>query len=138
MTRVFVDSDVILDFLLNRAPFAESAAAIFSLGERGKLSLLTSTLSFMNVHYIAAVATDRSRARSLALRLRGLLELLPVTPKHVDAAFASESRDIEDYVQYGVARDNHVDYLVTRNTDDYPREPSFVTTPTVFLDTLPS
>lgn len=138
MTRVFVDSAVILDFLLNRAPFAESAAVIFSLGERGKLSLLTSSLSFMNVHYIAGVATDRSRARSLALRLRSLLGLLPVTPKHVDAALASESRDIEDYVQYDVARDNHVDYLVTRNTDDYPREPSFVMTPTVFLDTLPS
>jgi predicted nucleic acid-binding protein len=138
MTRVFVDSDVILDFLLSRAPFAESAAVIFSHGERGKLSLLTSTLSFMNVHYIAGVVTDRSRARSLALRLRSLLELLPVRPKHVDAAFASESRDVEDYVQYDVARDNHVDYLVTRNKDDYPREPSFVMTPAVFLDTLPS
>lgn len=138
MTRVFVDSDVILDFLLKRAPFAHPAAVIFSLGERGKLSLLTSTLAFMNVHYIAGVATDQSKARSLALQLRSLLELLPVTPKHVDAAFASDSRDIEDFIQYDIAREGHVDYLVTRNTDDYPREPSFVMTPSVFLDTLPS
>lgn len=138
MTKVFLDSDVILDFLLSRASFSQCAGIIFSLGERGKLSLLTSTLAFMNVHYIAGAATDRSKARSLALRLRSLLELLPVTPKHVDAAFASEFGDIEDYSQYDVARDAHVDYLVTRNKDDYPREPSFIMTPTVFLDTLPS
>jgi hypothetical protein len=95
MTRVFVDSDVILDFLLRRAPFAESAAAVFSLGERGKISLLTSTL-------------------------------------------ASDSKDVEDYIQYDVAQGSHVDYLITRNTEDYPREPSFIMTPTIFLDTLPA
>ncbi len=57
MIRVFLDSDVTLDFLLKRGPFAQPAGTIFSLGERGKLSLLTSTLSFMTVHYIAATAT---------------------------------------------------------------------------------
>ncbi|TVR57798.1 MAG: PIN domain-containing protein [Spirochaetaceae bacterium] len=137
MTRVFLDSDVILDFLLKRPPFAEPAGEIFSLGERGKLSLLTSTLSFMNVHYIAAAATNQPTARSLSQRLRTLVELLPVGPEHVDAAFAIEVKDIEDYVQYAVACEGHVDYLVTRNTDGYPREVSFIMTPVVFLSTLP-
>ena len=137
MIRVFLDSDVILDFLLKRGPFAEPAGMIFSLGERSKLSLLTSTLSFMNVHYIAATATNQSTARTLAQRLRTLLELLPVSADHVDAAFASGLKDVEDYIQYAVAREGHVDYLVTRNTNDYPREPSFILSPVVFLDTLP-
>lgn len=137
MIRAFLDSDVILDFLLKREPFAEPAGMIFSLGERGKLSLLTSTLSFMNVHYIATAATNVSTARSLAQRLRTLIELLPVSAEHVDAALASGLKDVEDYVQYAVAREGHVDYLVTRNTGDYPREPSFILSPVVFLDTLP-
>jgi len=109
---------------------------IFSLGERGTLSLLTSTLSFMNVHYVAGTATDQSTSRSLAQRLRTLLELLPVNAAHVDAAFASGLKDVEDYVQYAVARDARVDYLVTRNVADYPREPSFIVNPALFLDTL--
>ncbi len=138
MISVFLDSDVILDFLLKRERFAEPAGAIFSLGERGRLSLLTSTLSFMNVHYIAATATDRSTARSLARQLRTLVQLLPVSAEHIDAACASDLKDIEDYVQYAVARGAHVDYLVTRNVGDYPREPSFIMDPTVFLNTLPS
>ncbi len=137
MMNVFLDSDVILDFLLKRAPFAEAAGMIFSLGERGLLTLCTSTLSFMNVLYIAGAATDRATARSLGRRLRVLMEQLPVDSAQVDAALASAARDVEDYVQYTVARENTVDYLVTRNVDDYPREGTFIVTPDVFLTTLP-
>ncbi|TVQ21139.1 MAG: PIN domain-containing protein [Spirochaetaceae bacterium] len=138
MIRVFLDSDVILDFLLKREHFAPPAGAIFSMGERGRLSLLTSTLSFMNVHYIASTATDRSTARSLAQQLRTLVELLPVSAEHIAAACASDLKDIEDYVQYAVARQAHVDYLVTRNVSDYPSQRSFIMDPTVFLNTLPT
>jgi predicted nucleic acid-binding protein len=125
MIKVFLDPDVILDLLLKRAAFAEPAGMIFSLGQCGKLSLLTSSVSFMNVHYIAATATSPSAARALAQRLRTLVELLPVSAEHVDAVLASGLKDVEDYVQHAMAREGHVDYLVTRNTEDYPREPFF-------------
>lgn len=137
MTKVFVDSDVILDFLLKRQPFAEPAGVVFALGERGDLNLVTSTLSFMNVLYIAGTATNRSVARDLARALRRLIDLAPVASDHVDAGLSSDLNDVEDYVQYAVAREIHADYLVTRNVDDYPREPSFVMDPFVFLKTLP-
>jgi len=137
MIKVFLDSDVILDFLLKRGPFTGAAGVIFSLGERGKLRLLTSTLSFMNVHSIAGGATRQATARSLSQKLRALVDLLPVGAEHVDAAFASGLTDVEDYIQYAVARENHVDYLITRNTDDFPHDQAFVLTPTVLIDTLP-
>ncbi len=138
MIRVFLDSDVILDFLLQREPFATAAGAIFARGEAGSLRLLTSTLSFMKVHYIAVTVTDRSAARALARRLRRVLDLLPVAAEHVDTALASNLKDVEDYVQYTVAREARADYLITRNVGDYPREPSFVMDPEVFLNTLPA
>lgn len=103
----------------------------------GKLRLLTSTLSFMNVHYIAGAATRQATARSLSQKLRALVDLLPVGAEHVDAAFASGLTDVEDYIQYAVARENHADYLITQNTDDFPHDPAFVLTPTVLIDTLP-
>lgn len=99
MIKVFLNSDVILDFLVKRAPFAEPAGVVSSLGERGELTLLTSTLSFMNVLYIVGTATDQSTARSLGQQLRILLDLLPVGAVHVDAALSSGARDVEDYVQ---------------------------------------
>lgn len=138
MIKVFLDSDVILDFLLRREPFSLSAGAIFARGERGDLSLYTSTLSFMNVLYIATAVTNRSTAQSLAQQLRSMVNLLPVREEHVDAALASELKDTEDYVQYVAARDGKVDYLVTRNVDDYPPIPTFIMTSEVFLTTLPA
>lgn len=108
MIRAFLDSDVILDFLLRRGPFAEPAGMIFSLGERGKLSLLTSTLSFMNVHYIATAATDVSTARSLAQRLRTLIELLPgVTGLGAGGAY-----------RYSVANGNQFSTSIVSNCAD--------------------
>lgn len=135
MTRVFLDSDVILDFLLEREPFAQHAGLVFALGEHDSLSLFTSTLSFMNVLYIAGSARSPSQVHEIARRLRRLVELLPVDA--VDLAITSDTKDPEDYVQYAVARAAGTDFLLTRNLKNYPDEPSFVMQPSTFLATLP-
>jgi predicted nucleic acid-binding protein len=137
MAKAFVDSDVILDFLLKREPFANPAGMIFAFAETTRLTLVTSTLSFMNVLYIAGGATNQATARNLARELRRLIDLASVAAEHVDAGLSSDLKDVEDYVQYAIAREIQADYLITRNVADYPREPSFVMTPSVFLNTLP-
>ncbi|MFP4377780.1 MAG: hypothetical protein ACLFP4_12120 [Spirochaetales bacterium] len=65
MTKVFLDSDVILDFLLDRDPFARSSGLAVALGERGSLHLSTSTLSFMNVLYVAGSGRLPSQVRDI-------------------------------------------------------------------------
>lgn len=137
MTTVFLDTDVILDVLLKREPFAHASGMIVALGELGTIALVTSTVSLMNVLYIVAAATDRATAVDLAQSLRRVVGLVPVTSDHVDAALASGVKDPEDYVQYASAKAARADYLVTRNVDDYPREPGFVMSPAVFLKTVP-
>jgi predicted nucleic acid-binding protein len=51
MEKVFVDSDIILDLLTGRAPHHLSAAALFSLAEKGKQRICVSSLTIANVHY---------------------------------------------------------------------------------------
>ena len=137
MTRVFLDSDVILDLLLDRQPFSPHAAVIFALAETGKVELCTSTVSFLNVYYVAGTQRDRGTADRLIRKLRSLLTLLPVTPKSIDAALAAKPRDIEDRVQYECARDNGMSFLVTRNVKHYPSKGVPVMTPDIFLSTVP-
>ena len=60
MTRVFLDSDVILDLLLDRQQFSAHAAVIFALAENAKVELCTSTVSFLNVYYVAAYSGEKS------------------------------------------------------------------------------
>jgi len=137
MTRVFLDSDVILDLLLEREPFAGHGALIFALAETSKVELCTSTVSFLNVYYVAGAQRDRKTADQLIRKLRTLLTLLPVTPRNIDEALSGKPRDVEDRVQYACAVDNGMSFLVTRNLKHYPPKGISVMTPDLFLSTVP-
>lgn len=47
--KVFLDSDVVMDHLADRQPFAENAHRIFALAETGRLTAYVSSLSFSNL-----------------------------------------------------------------------------------------
>ena len=137
MIRVFLDSDVILDLLLDRQEFSAHAAVIFALAETARAELCTSTVSFLNVYYVAGARRDRATADRLIRKLRSLLTLLPVTPRDIDAALDAKPPDLEDQVQYECAQDNSMSFLVTRNVKHYPSKGLSVMSPEVFLATLP-
>jgi predicted nucleic acid-binding protein len=51
-SKVFVDTDVILDFLTDRQPFAIAASKVYNLADKKKIQIYTSSLSINNVHFI--------------------------------------------------------------------------------------
>ena len=62
MTKVFLDTNVVLDFILKREGFAEEAAIIFDLGERKKLNLALSSLSINNIDYVVSKMESKKEA----------------------------------------------------------------------------
>ncbi len=48
--KIFLDTDVALDHLADRQPFAEYAHRILALAELGKLTVCVSSLSFSNLY----------------------------------------------------------------------------------------
>lgn len=52
MERVFVDTNIILDWLGEREPFFKYARDLFKKAEREELLVLISTMSFISVEYI--------------------------------------------------------------------------------------
>jgi predicted nucleic acid-binding protein len=50
--KIVLDTDVALDHLADRQPFAEYAHRIFALAETGELTICLSSLSFSNLYYI--------------------------------------------------------------------------------------
>ena len=50
--KIFLDTDVALDYLADRQPFAEYAHRLFALAETGELTVCLSSLSFNNLYYI--------------------------------------------------------------------------------------
>jgi len=52
MTDIFIDTDVIIDFLIDREPHSREAAIIFTLIEQKKLKGFVSSLTFSKLYYV--------------------------------------------------------------------------------------
>lgn len=116
---LFVDTDVILDLLMERQPHFGDAARLFMRIQAGEIHACTSALVFANIHYILGKATTRAKALDALRRLRLLLDVLPVGKRTVDEALVSGFADFEDALQHSAAVEGRVSAIVTRNRADY-------------------
>ena len=135
MEKVFVDSDIILDLLTGRAPHHLSAAALFSLAEKGKLRICVSSLTFANVHYVLSKQLNSEKARNILATFKTLVSVLAVNDVVVERALSSEFKDFEDALQYHTALENRLNVLLTRNLKDYKKAQIQVFTAQQFLKT---
>jgi predicted nucleic acid-binding protein len=133
MNKVFVDTDVILDLLLDRSPFNHDAVKLFTLMEQNRLRGFTSPVVIANLFYLLKKHRDRRFAATSLIRLKLLLRVSAVTEKIVDLALSSDFSDFEDAIQYFTARENAIPYLLTRNVKDYREKELIVCTPGEFL-----
>ena len=50
--KLFIDSDVVIDFFTDREPYANPASELFELNEQGSVQLFLSAVSINNIYYI--------------------------------------------------------------------------------------
>ena len=131
--KIFLDSDVILDVLCKREPFYSFAAELFTLGDLGKVTLVTTSLVFANVFYILRKVLGIEKGKELLRKLRIIVGVISVTEKTVDLALNSNFADFEDGLQYFTARENNIQILITRNVKDYRGKELLVQTPEEYI-----
>ena len=134
MINTFLDTDVILDFLGEREPFAPSAFQIFVKAKNEEIIIYTSSNSITNAYYILCKYTDEENSRELVYNLIDYLKIIPVTFEILTKAFKSSFKDVEDAVQhYCALSEQKIKYIVTRNIRDYKGSQIEVKTPEEFL-----
>ncbi|MBN1168690.1 PIN domain-containing protein [Candidatus Woesebacteria bacterium] len=116
--KVFVDSDVILDVILEREEFIFSQKLLDLLLTR-KIAMLTSPIVFTNSFYIIRKLKGRDKAHMALKKMRKLFNVCVLNEKTIDKALASGFKDFEDAIQYYCALESKIKYLVTRNKKDY-------------------
>lgn len=130
----FLDSDIILDFLLKRTPFNIGAKQIFRLSFNKRVKLFVSSLAIANVHYLCTKAVGKEESLLLLEELTDLVKILPVTEKEIYSAMKSGFPDFEDAVQHFLAlQEPQIEGIVTRNTSDYRKSQLAIYTPESFL-----
>jgi predicted nucleic acid-binding protein len=136
MTDLFIDTNVIIDFLIDRKPYSREAAVIFTLIEQKKLKGYASSLTFSNLYYVLRKIESHNKVISKLDSLSKILCILKVEEKTIKDALSSEFLDFEDSIQYFSALESKkIDAIITRNTKDYKKSDIPVLTPGDYLKT---
>jgi predicted nucleic acid-binding protein len=137
MENVFIDTDVIVDFLTDRPPFSLQSAKIFSLIDQKKIKGCVSSLSFSNLYYVLRKFGTHKKVISSLQGLAELVDILNVDSGIIKSALTSDFKDFENSIQYFAAQEHKkVDCIITRNIKDYKDSSLPVMTPEMFLVTF--
>jgi predicted nucleic acid-binding protein len=121
MVEIFLDTDIILDLLVDRKPFNKYSEALFELADSKDVKIFVSSLSFSNLFYVLRKHSNIDKAYEALINLKILVNILTVDDKIISLALNSDFNDFEDAIQYFTAKENGVDILITRNTKDYKK-----------------
>lgn len=133
MSKVFIDTDVILDFMIAREPFAMDAARIFSLSERKQISICTTGLVFSNAYYVLRKLGSHQKVMEKLSQLAKLIDIITLSKASVLQALDSKFGDFEDALQHYAALSENVKTIVTRNVKDFKNSELAVLTPDQYL-----
>lgn len=134
--RVLIDTDVTLDFLLMRQPFAQEAREIFKACAQNRLAGYIAAITPVSVFSTARKAIGTENARALVGDLLTITAVCPLDGASLTAAQVLPIADFEDAVQAASAQAESLDAIVTRNGPDYAASPVPVLTPAELLARL--
>ncbi|MCO6358292.1 type II toxin-antitoxin system VapC family toxin [Roseivirga pacifica] len=120
MSRILVDTNIVIDLLAQRKEFYDEAAKLFSLSDKKEISLTISSLTFANTNYILSKQKSTKEAREILRKLKVLVEVINLDDKIIELALSDDQFiDFEDGLQYYSALENNVDIILTRNKKDF-------------------
>lgn len=120
MKKVFVDTNVLLDILLERTPWANDAAVLFSMADRKEIELLCCSLSFSTTIYLMQrFKYTRKEIVSKLSIVKSICTITTVNEAVIDRMLQSDFNDLEDAIQYYSALAFGAEAIVTRNTKDF-------------------
>ncbi len=134
MSRLLIDTNIVIDLLSKRDKFYDEAADLFSRADKKELQLTISSLTFANTNYILSKLKSAKEAREILRKFKVLVELLSLDDKITELALSDDNfPDFEDGLQYYSAIENQIDVIITRNKKDFKNSKIPVLTAKEFL-----
>src|SRR5262249_50688450 len=112
--RVLVDTNIVLDVLLQREPFVSDSAAIWLANEQERFEGYITAVTVVNVFYIARKQRNATIARSAVVELLKAFRICPLDRDALRQALNLPMRDYEDAVQVAGANATQLDGMITR------------------------
>ncbi len=135
--KVLVDTNVVLDVLLDRQPFAAASAEVLGLIEQSRLQGFLCATTITTIDYLLTQAMPRPQAHQALRKLLELFEIAPVNRAVLQEALKSRVADFEDAVLEQAGRLVGAEVIVTRNQHDFRLANLKVLGPDELLASLP-
>jgi predicted nucleic acid-binding protein len=121
--KVLIDTNVIIDYLADRSPFADEAFRVLSLCESGRVTGVVTANAFTDTYYVVRKVAGRDSTQEAIRTLCAILDIVDVGKSDVQSAMDLSMPDYEDALAAQCAKRVKADYIVTRNVPDYINSP---------------
>ena len=136
--RVLLDTNIVLDVLLARQPFVNTAAELFGMIEGSQFHGLLCATTITTIDYLLMQSMPRRDAHKAVSKLLELFEIAPVNRAVLEEALKSSISDFEDAVIEQAARLAGAEVIITRNQKDFRQSSLRILGPDEFLSSFPS
>jgi predicted nucleic acid-binding protein len=126
---LLLDTNVLLDVILDRAPWADDATALLDNIARHRARGYVAGHAVATVYYLVARAKGDRAATTAVSDLLEILDVVPLERADFQRALALGLKDYEDAVQAAASLKIGARFLVTRNERDFKGAPVVPRTP---------
>lgn len=119
MQRIFLDTNIVIDFLGERESFYEAAAKVLTLADKKKIKIFTSPTSISNTHYLLSKYENAKIALEKIRKFKLLCGISIMDDEVIEKAIHADFKDFEDAMQYFSAVAADCDIILTRNEKDF-------------------
>ncbi|MBA7554916.1 hypothetical protein ES705_47556 [subsurface metagenome] len=118
-SRLFIDTNVMLDLLGERIPHYDSIAKIATLADKGQIKMIVSALSYSTVYYLLSKFESADKVKEKLRKFKIISEISDLDEIIIEKGLSSSFSDFEDALQYYCALKSDCSILITRNTKDF-------------------
>ena len=136
MTSALFDTNVVLDLLLNRGPWATEVSLLMEAVQRGEVRACISASAITDIFYLCRKSLGLAGARLAIERCLTVFDVLAVDERLIVDAFALPITDLEDAVQSACAAREGLDLIVTRDEAGFTLSKIPAYSPAAFLTKL--
>jgi len=133
LSRLLVDTNVVLDVLLDRHPHVAASAGLWAAIEDRAAEGFLAAHAVTTIEYLVARQLGRTATRRVLSRLLRVFAVAAVDQAAIQDARQSRAEDFEDAVSAAAARSAGCDWIVTRDPKGFASSKPPAVTPQAAL-----
>ncbi|RMF60243.1 MAG: PIN domain-containing protein [Calditrichaeota bacterium] len=132
--NLLIDTDVLIDVALNRAPYARHSSRILDAAQQRRFEAFIAWHSIANFYYLVSSPKSNKAAKEFIRELLTFVNIAPTRTEDAVYALNLPISDFEDALQIAAAKVSGARLIITRNVKHFKKSPIPALTPRDFCE----